>query len=68
MVIEKEIGFEVVEVGDFEPPAGNTAKQDAQHGFISAGLSRSATVGKKMSQRLTLFSVRTIPNTRAFES
>lgn len=34
MVIEKEIGFEFVEVGDFETPAGNAAKQGAQDGII----------------------------------
>ncbi len=34
MVIEKEIGFEFIEVGDFEAPAGNAAKQGAQDGFF----------------------------------
>ena len=33
VVIEKEIGFEFIEIRDFEPPAGNAAKQGAQNGF-----------------------------------
>jgi len=34
VVIEKEIGFEFIEIRDFEPPASNTVKQGAQHGFV----------------------------------
>jgi hypothetical protein len=34
MVIEKEIGFEFIEISDFEAPASNAAKQSAQDRFI----------------------------------
>ena len=34
MVIQKKIGFEFIEVGDFKAPAGNASKQCTQHGII----------------------------------
>jgi len=34
MVMEKEIGFEFIEVGDFKARASHAPKQGPQHGFI----------------------------------
>lgn len=33
-MIQKEIGFEFIEVGNLEPPTGNASKQSPQHDFI----------------------------------
>src|ERR1051325_8751568 len=34
VMVEKEVGFEFVQVGNFQPPASNAAQQGAQHRFI----------------------------------
>lgn len=33
-MVEKEVGFEFIQVGDFQPPAGNAPQQRAQHRFV----------------------------------